>query len=427
MRNYVATLLLLLMLLPYQGKAQNDGSVLSLEDVKTLALSKNPQLLGLSFQLKATEAGILQAGLVPNPELEFEIGNFAGSREFESGEAWEATALISLPLELGGKRKARLNVAQTERDLADIELQAMRLEVAADATKAYYQVLAAQETVGLLGDMLQNQTSIHAAVSDRVQAGKVSRIQTDRSNVSLALAAVELEQEKIRLESIRRSLAEVWGAKDANFERVTGDLYLVRPVPKLESLVDSLPGNPEFAHWETQIKREDALIKLEKAHAIPDISAGFGVRHTNETSNNSYLATLSIPVPMIDRNQGAIKEAGHNQARETEYRHAAQVRVYRQLYDTYQRLNIASIKAATLKSSVLPGASNVFQAISEGYQAGKFGYLDVLDAQQTLFEAQAQYIETLLQYHESWADLERLAGGPIVSSGPESELKGETQ
>jgi outer membrane protein, heavy metal efflux system len=62
---------------------------------------------------------------------------------------------------------------------------------------------------------------------------------------------------------------------------------------------------------------------------------------------------------------------------------------------------------------VLPGAQRAFDAASEGYRQGKFGFLEVLDAQRTLFEARGRYLEALAAYHKAVAEVERLIGEPL--------------
>ena len=64
-----------------------------------------------------------------------------------------------------------------------------------------------------------------------------------------------------------------------------------------------------------------------------------------------------------------------------------------------------------MRTSILPGAELAFQTAREGYTQGKFGYLDVLDAQRTWFEAQSQYVEVLSTYHQAFAEMNRLASG----------------
>jgi cobalt-zinc-cadmium efflux system outer membrane protein len=70
-------------------------------------------------------------------------------------------------------------------------------------------------------------------------------------------------------------------------------------------------------------------------------------------------------------------------------------------------------KIRELRASVLPGAKEVFEASQEAYIQGKIDYLNVLDAQQTYFVSQTEYLEALATYHKAKADMEGLVGGNI--------------
>ena len=65
-----------------------------------------------------------------------------------------------------------------------------------------------------------------------------------------------------------------------------------------------------------------------------------------------------------------------------------------------------------IQRDVLPAAEEAFQVATEGYRQGKFGFLDVLDAQRTLFETKGQYLDAFT-YHKAVADTERLIGEPL--------------
>ncbi len=91
----------------------------------------------------------------------------------------------------------------------------------------------------------------------------------------------------------------------------------------------------------------------------------------------------------------------------------AELVVYTAVIDAYQALASAFTEVTDLKKEVLPGAQSAFDAAGQGYRQGKFNYLDVLDAQQTLFEAKGKYIEALTAYHKARADMERLIGQRI--------------
>ena len=72
-------------------------------------------------------------------------------------------------------------------------------------------------------------------------------------------------------------------------------------------------------------------------------------------------------------------------------------------------------EATILADDVVPGAQTAFDAATQGYQVGKFDYLDVLDAQRTLFEAKGQYIRSLAKYHKAKIDVERLIAKSLDS------------
>ena len=76
-----------------------------------------------------------------------------------------------------------------------------------------------------------------------------------------------------------------------------------------------------------------------------------------------------------------------------------------------------------MKAQVLPGAQSAFEAASKGYRLGKFGLLDVLDAQRTLFGAKAQYLRALTDYHQSVAQVEGLIGERLEAVQTQKESR----
>ena len=158
-----------------------------------------------------------------------------------------------------------------------------------------------------------------------------------------------------------------------------------------------------------------AALSLERANGRPDPTLGGGVILFNESDDAAFLASVSFPLPLFDRNQGGIREAEANLAKAQEEHRAARVAVRTALANAYQALASAHAEAEALETEVLPAAQAAFDAASEGYRKGKFGYLDVLDAQQALFEARQQHIDALATYHKAVADVERLIGQSLAS------------
>jgi cobalt-zinc-cadmium efflux system outer membrane protein len=149
---------------------------------------------------------------------------------------------------------------------------------------------------------------------------------------------------------------------------------------------------------------------------VPDITVNAGYRRFTDIDSNAFLIGGSIQLPLFDRNRGGIQEATDRLSKAHAEQRAAQVRVTTALAESYRALASARDEASVLASSIQPGAREAFEAVSEGYRLGKFGYLEVLDAQRTLVSAGAQYLRALSDYHKAAADVERLIGAPLADA-----------
>ena len=235
------------------------------------------------------------------------------------------------------------------------------------------------------------------------------------SVVAVEAASAEIEVQRVRneLETSRRRLAATWGSDRPLFASVRGDLEEVEDLPSFDPLLGRATQGPEIARWATEIEMLEAAVAMEKSLGIPDLELGAGVRRELETSLDTYILSVGLALPVLDRNQGSIREAECNLARAKEDRRAAEVGVLSELGEAYQSLAASHMEATSLAATVLPAAERAFEATGEGYRQGKFGYLDVLDSQRTLFDVRAQYIDALEAYHRAVADLERLVGSDL--------------
>jgi len=389
--------------------------VLTLRQALALALLQNPELSAFTWEIRAAEARTLQAGLRPNPELGLEVENIAGTGAFRGGRSAETTLRLSQVIELGGKRARRLRVAALERDLAAWEYETKRLEVLTAVAQAFVEVLRAQERLEAEAELVRLAGQVLATVAERVKAGKASPVEETKAGVALSTSRVARERARSELEATRKRLAATWGSTTPIFQRIEGAFEIITAPPSAEALAERIVQNPDLARWSTEMQQRQATLDLAGAQKVPDLTAGGGVRHLNEAGAAALVLSFSIPLPVVNRNQGAILEAQHRLAKAGEERRAAIVRVQAALAAAYATLTAAFAEATTLQEEIVPGARRVFEATSEGYRQGKFSLLDVLDAQRTLFEAREQYIEALATYHKAVAEVERLIGGELAT------------
>ena len=389
------------------------NEALTLSQALSLALIRNPQLRAFSWEISARESRALQAGLPTNPEISFELEDFGGSGSVEGFRGTETTILLSQLVTLGGKLSKRKRVALLNRELAEWDYEQVRLNVLTITTQAFINVIAAQRKLKLTNELVALAGEVYKAVAEQASAGQISPIQEKRALVDLSQAEIRLKRAKRNLESARRELVSLWGGNTPKFERASGDLESVLPVPPFDKFNFFISQNPEIARWTTEMEQREAVLKLEKANVIPDPFISGGYRRINENDDNAFVIGFSIPIPILNRNQGAIGEARYRIIKAKEEKKNAEAMVNISLANSYKNLKSSFNDVTALKNTVLPAAESAYQSIFEGYREGKFSLLDVLDSQRTLFDTQFQYIEALQNYHLSLANVERLTGMPV--------------
>ncbi|MBA3602833.1 MAG: TolC family protein [Parachlamydiaceae bacterium] len=143
----------------------------SLSDVLALTLLNNPQLNSYSYDMRAADARTLQAGLWPNPGLDVEAENI------DDPVFMQTTFLLSQLIELGGKRKARLHFAQSERDRVALDYDVLKRQLFVDTTLLFIDVLINQQKIAFLEENLKVLQEFSSVVEKRLKAGKASIIE----------------------------------------------------------------------------------------------------------------------------------------------------------------------------------------------------------------------------------------------------------
>jgi len=388
---------------------------LTIKEAAAKALLHNPTLSAFSLDKRVKEAQTLQAGLRPNPHLEIEVDDAAGSGQFTGFDHSEITVQLGQLIELGGKRAARVNASRISEKLADWDYNGKRLDVLTEVNKTFIEVLRTQHKVSLSEDLIKLGNQFYDAVSERVRTGKVAPIQKVKAGVVLSTFKLETKKSKMMLEQYRRKLSSTWGSIEPDFLSVVGNLFEVSPVPPLGMLNQKISETPYVQRWKTVEDRRKAILELEQAKRTPDITIKGGYRRLEQTNDNAITFGVSVPLKFFNRNQGAISEAQNNLAKTKEERRAAEIIANKNFLEAYQALVFAHSQASTLHSETIPAAQKSFDGINEGYRFGKFSFLDVLDSQKILFQTKEQYLDALADYHIALAEVNRMTSGFIYA------------
>jgi len=374
------------------------------------ALMQNPTLAAFSWERRARDAEVLQAGRWPNPELAVELENFAGSGELAGFIQSESTIGLFQLFELGGKRGKREQVAALERDLSAWDYETRRLDVLTEVSQAFVAVLAAQEGVALASDLVQVADEVYESVARRVRLGAVSPVEANRALVELETSRIDSIHVAQVLAASRRQLATTWGSADPAFSLAVGDLEQIRSRPSVDSLQAYVRQNPDVARWATEVQHRDAEMALAKANGKIDLNLGAGVRHFEGTGENALLLAFQLPLPVFDRNQGSSQAAEYRLMKARYESEGAELESRATLGRLYDVLTATEAEVKALREDVIPEAEKAFTTAQDTYQRGLMRFTDVLDTKRTLFELRRRYYYTLASYHVTVAGIERLIG-----------------
>ncbi|OGT70773.1 MAG: cobalt-zinc-cadmium resistance protein [Gammaproteobacteria bacterium RIFCSPLOWO2_02_FULL_56_15] len=398
------------------GPAADDARApLTLAAALELALRASPDLAVAYRELEAAEGAIIQGHAHPNPEALLLLE--------DTRQATRTTTLqLSQRIELGGKRAARIDAAERGRDIASEDLAARQAEIQATVTGAFFEVAVAQEGVRLARDSVELARSASEAAAKRVQAGRISPVEETKARVAEANARIDLSQAQSELTTARQRLAATWGDPIPYFSRVEGSVDSLPALPSIDALQTRLAGSPNLRRAQFEIERRKALADLERAKRIPDVTVSLGVMRDEQLDRDQALIGVSVPIPIFDSNRGNLLEALKREDKARDEHVAIQNRLGTEAFEARERLNAARTQAETLDRDVLPGAQNAYDAATKGFQLGKFNFLDVLDAQRTLFQAKTQYLRALAEAHRAAADIHRLLGNSAdVSPQPDAK------
>lgn len=387
---------------------------LTLAEVLTRAAQQSPKLSVFSHELKAREFEARQAGLRPNPELSIALENAAGSGVFSGTDNAEITLRVSQLFELGGKRIRRQELGRIGQELAEQEYAIARSEVIAEASQRFIAVLAAQKRLLLATEQIELTQLVLQAVEDRIAAGKAAPLEKIRFQTLVAEARLRQSQVRQELTAARQILATSWSSDEPDFGAVQGQLERVQPAPSWADLATRLGQSPQLALRQTIFNGADRGLALERARRIPDLRLSLGARNDQNSGDNSLVAEVSMPLQIFNRNQHGIAAADARMAKAQDEARSAQLQLRAELAEGWRELQAAHGEVAALRDSIIPATQQAFDAVTYGYQSGKFGFLEVLDAERTLFAAKSRYVDALKTYHQALLELELLLGQKIL-------------
>ncbi|MGL3822241.1 TolC family protein [Sphingopyxis sp. R3-92] len=386
---------------------QVSGPLLTLDEAVVLAGGSAPAAEVATANVDAASAARRVAGLRPNPALSVEVENFVGTGPYNGVNGADITASLAIPLELGGKRQARIAVADAAAHRAQIAQAIAKADIRLQVTELYVQASAAEVRVAIAEDQFRIAGDTARAATIRVQAGRASPLEQERAEVARLTAEAEAEKTRRLADAARNNLARRIGRP------ITGPLDIAvlggpgsgamgppRPVSAAGTLV--------LAAADADLATADAGVQLARSQRVPDLTVGPGVRRLEATNDVAAVFSVSVPLPLFNNGRAAVDQASAERRRADAQRRVTALDVEQQISDAEVEAANAAAAARVASGPALSAAMEAARIARIGYREGKFGQLELLDAERTLTEMRVASIEALESYQLAKARLERL-------------------
>lgn len=393
--------------------ASAQSAPLELKDAIARAVAHNPALRGSEYLLQATRAREAQAALMPPMGVGMDLEDFAGTGSMRDTASLQTTLQLSGVLELGGKRTARVLVAERATDIVAIEQEGRRMDLLAQVATRFAEVAARQEQLEVARESSRLAATTVERVTERIRIGAAPRYELARAEIRLLRARMDERGAEDELASSRVHLAATWGGTSADFERVAADLFELPQVKTFAQLMAGIESSPSIRILLSRERLADAQINLATAANRLDVGWSLGVRHIQTADDVALVASAAVPLGTRRRAEPGIREARAGRALASIELESARVEAGSALYRLHRDLERTRLEVAALRDEVQPRAASVLQSTEQAFRQGRTGFLEYANSQQELLEVRREAVVAAAGYHVLLIEIERLTGSSL--------------
>lgn len=383
---------------------------LTLEQAIQLVIDNNPRLKAAEYEERAAAAKIRQSESTPPYRMNLTVENFAGTGDAGGADLMETTLSLSQVLELGGKRTGRSEVAQEEANLQSDERGIERLDLLAETARRFVHVAADQERLAIARDAVVLAEQTQNFIKRRVDAGKSPAAESRRAGISVYRNQLDLEHAEHGMESARLGLSILWGESRPSWGTAVANLFELGQVEEFESYEGLLDRNPDLVRFATTQRLAEARGRLARSRGRPDVELSGGVRFLNESADATLVLTASFPFGSSRRAAPFMDEADMLNRREPLIFEERRLSLQAALFEMVQELRHTEAQIKMLRERIIPEAERVLQDYEEGYGAGRFSYLELIDAQRLLLSSRLELVTAAADFHLYRIEIDRLTG-----------------
>lgn len=380
---------------------------LSLKYALQLTLQQNPQLKAYPYYVRQLDGEAVQADLNPIPRAEIELSSD------------EATLTLSQNFELGKKRQARVGFTNAKQAQLQAEFEIAKLDVLAETSRRYYQLLALQKQKTLLITRLGQEKRALKIINKRAKAGSVAQADVATMALGLARSNNTLEQLEFGITLQRDALSAMWLGQN-NTSQLLGNLAKLPQLPDDKTLTTLISQGinqlPDYRYQVALSRLAYSRVSLSQANGSADLKLGLGLRHNDTSDDQSLVLTASMPLSFNNPNRGRIASAQAQQALSYEQLELKRQQLSIELTRIQTRLKKEQQLAQRINNDLLPLASELLGTTQKAYRQGQYSVLQWVDAQNKVFNLEQDLINSQVRIFNHVLELERILGQSIVST-----------
>ena len=390
-----------------------------------LAIENNGELQAFRKDVEATRAMIRQASLRPNPRV-----TASGANQI-SGPDNNQMAEVMLPLELGGRRSARIAVARGELEVREFELANRERLLAAEVRLKFGEALAAIKKLAITGSTITAAKQGYELVSARVAEGKTAPLEQNIFLVEVNRLQSIRETAEGKVETVMFELRNMVGMRPEEPLRVRGDFVgLIAPPPPLSaSTDDAMRLRPDLQGARSLEQLAAAKIEQAKSEGRIDASLKSGYQRMNSGYMLSgyddhgvlqpiqdifhfFTFGIEIDLPVRNRNQGAVAAAQFEREASRRRVEFGELTIRREVAAAIARYNRAARSLSIFQNGVRDQANTNLQVIWQTYELGGRSLLDYIAEERRFLDIENELIDAGLETYNANVELLRATGSP---------------
>ncbi|MEW5683965.1 MAG: TolC family protein [Pseudomonadota bacterium] len=366
-----------------------------------------PRLAEARADIARTQGLARQAAVFPNPTVGLQMENFSGSGPYRGTTLSETTATVQQPLELGGKRQARMAAGRAEVTAAQARARSAQVDYAFDLAVGYATAEAADRRMLLAQETLTLAQEDARIASALVDAGREAELRRLQAQAAVQAARAGLDEAKAARATAFGNLTALTGSP-APLTSVAASLLDSR-APLAPGLTPASATAAAFVAAQAEREAAARRLQIERRRAVPDVTVSFGFRRFEEADATAMIAGISVPLPLFDRNRGNIDAARAEIS-------AADARLNAARLEAEAAVRVSETRIAAAETRVVAAregertAEEAYRLARVGYEAGKLPLVELVNARRALADARAQTIAAAVERIGAQAAQARLGG-----------------